>query len=384
MNAALDHGNREPQVKVPFVDLRAQYLSIKEEIDEAIDQVLETTAFIGGRFVKSFEEAFAHYCGASFCVGVGNGTDALYLTLRALGIGQGDEVVTAANSFIATSEAITMTGARVAFVDCDPHTYTIDTEKLARAISPKTRAIVPVHLYGRPADMTSIMTIARRHRLYVIEDAAQAHGAEIDGRRAGTLGDAACFSFYPGKNLGAYGDGGAIVTNCEGLAEKCRMLANHGRKKKYEHDFEGVNSRLDGLQAAILSVKLRHIEQWTESRRTLAAQYRDLLAGSQARTSLETADVRQTYHLFVVRVESRAKIQSGLRDAGIMTGVHYPVALPNQPAYRYLGYHPQDFPVSTAYSGEILSLPMYPELSRAQVEYVCKHLITLTQGDRND
>jgi len=361
-------------MQVPFVDLQLQYHSIKEEIDQAIANVTEDAAFIGGKYLKRFEEEFADFCRAKCCVGVGNGTDALYVALRALGIGKGDEVITVANSFIATAEAISMTGARVVFVDCDPQTYNIDVQKIPALITTRTRAIVGVHLYGQPANMQMLKNITEAHGLFLVEDAAQAHGAEVNGQRVGTFGHLACFSFYPSKNLGAYGDAGAIVTNNEELAIKCRMIANHGRTEKYDHQFEGVNSRLDGLQAAILSVKLKHLESWTERRRSIAAIYRDLLKDSGAVTPVEAEGVRHVYHLYVVKVPEREAVQAFLRENGIATGIHYPIALPNLQAYRYLGYKPEDFPIATLYSKEILSLPLYPELTRPQLEYVCSHL----------
>ncbi|MFW6103560.1 MAG: DegT/DnrJ/EryC1/StrS family aminotransferase [Bacteroidota bacterium] len=362
-------------MKVPFVDLLAQYRSIKNEIDTAMQMVIKSSAFIGGQYVKQFEDAFAAYCQAKYCVGVGNGTDSIYIALRALGIGQGDEVITVANSFIATSEAITMTGARVVFVDCEPQSYNIDCSKVPAAISPRTKAIVPVHLYGQPTDMNALNAIALEYNLCIVEDAAQAHGAEYNGCRVGTFGNAACFSFFPGKNLGAYGDGGAIVTNDESLADRCRMIANHGRLKKYDHEFEGVNSRLDGLQAAILSVKLKNLEEWTEKRRKAAEQYNGFLQEVGVITPYALDGVRHVYHLYVVRLQEREKVQQALSEAGIATGIHYPIALPNLRAYKYLGKTPADFPISTKYSKEILSLPMFPELQGRQIEYVSKHLI---------
>jgi len=362
-------------MKIPFADLKKQYAAIKNEIDEAIQNVILDSAFIGGKYAQRFEEAFARFCNVSHCVGVGNGTDALYIALRALGIGAGDEVITVANSFIATSEAITMTGARPVFVDCDPATYNMDVNKIQPQLTPRTKAIVPVHLYGQPADMMSIMRIAKDNNLYVVEDAAQAHGAEIAGRRVGNFGHAACFSFYPGKNLGAYGDAGAIVTNDNDLAVKCRMIANHGRIKKYDHDFEGINSRLDGIQAAILNVKLKYLEEWTERRRKVANLYNSYLDGSNVITPVVLPKTRHVYHLYVVRVQSRDRIQAVLQEAGIATGIHYPIALPNLQAYKYLGKSPANFPTASKYSGEVLSLPMFPELDEAQIEYVCKNLI---------
>lgn len=359
---------------VPLVDLRKQYEEIWHEINAAIMSVIHDTAFIGGKYVKGFEEAFAAFCNAPYCIGVGNGTDAIYIALRALGIGPGDEVITAANSFIATSEAISLTGARVVFVDCHPETYTIDLDQVEKAISPKTKAIVPVHLYGHPADMKKIRDIAKAHKLFVVEDCAQAHGAEINGQRVGIFGDIGCFSFYPGKNLGAYGDAGAIVTKTEELAIRCRMLANHGRIDKYDHEFEGMNSRLDGLQAAILSVKLKYLEQWTEKRRALAKKYGELLKGLPLELPLEAEGYRHVYHLYVVRVKDRQSVQDKLKEANIVTGIHYPIALPMLKAYQYLRHKPEGFPVAIKYSQEILSLPMYPEMTDEQTRWVCQNL----------
>jgi len=362
------------EMKIPLVDLKAQYATIKHEIDEAIARVINETAFVGGKYVEQFEAEFAAYCRAKYCVGVANGTDALYIALRGLGVGKGDEVITVANSFVATSEAITMAGARVVFVDCDPTTHNIDVEKVVSAITPRTKAIIPVHLYGQPADMMNLKAIAEKNGLFLIEDAAQAHGAEINGQRVGTFGHAACFSFYPGKNLGAYGDAGAVVTNDEKLAMKCRMIANHGRAQKYDHEFEGVNSRLDGLQAAILSVKLKHLEDWTEKRRKIASLYGNYLATPGVTTPIEKKGVRHVYHLYVVRMKKRDLVQKALAENGVSAGIHYPIALPLLQAYRYLGHSGKDFPVATQYAQEILSLPMYPELSEGQVEYVCNQL----------
>jgi dTDP-4-amino-4,6-dideoxygalactose transaminase len=361
-------------MQIPLVDLKVQYEAIKNEIDRAILNVITDGEFIGGKFVKQFEEEFAKLCRTKYCIGVGNGTDALYIVMRALDIRRGDEVITVANSFIATSEAITMTGARVIFADCDPKTHNIDIESVRAAITPRTKAILPVHLYGYPADMLALKKISEENGLFLVEDAAQAHGAEIYDRRVGTFGDAACFSFYPSKNLGAYGDAGAIVTHNEELALKCRMIANHGRIKKYDHDFEGINSRLDGLQAAILSVKLRHLEEWTEKRRTAATIYGVLLQNTEVITPLVAQGMRHVYHQYVVRVPRRDAVRATLKEKGIDAGIHYPIALPNLKAYRYLGYTPNDFPIATQYSGEILSLPMYPELTSSQIEYVCDQL----------
>jgi dTDP-4-amino-4,6-dideoxygalactose transaminase len=362
----------ETATRVSFVDLKAQYQSIKQEVDSAIAAVIQQTAFIGGPFVKEFEEAFARYCGTDHCVGVANGTDALYIALRALGVGPGDEVITAANTFVATSEAIKMAGANVVFCDCDPVTLNIDVTKIEAKITPRTKAIIPVHLYGQPADMDPIITLAKKHKLRIIGDAAQAHGALYKGRKIATCADITCYSFYPGKNLGAYGDGGALVTINAEWANAARMFANHGRTKKYDHDLEGVNSRLDGIQAAILTVKLRHIEQWTEARRQNAYRYNAALKNAGVETPQELDDVRAVYHLYVVRVPAarREQFQDFLKAAGIDTGIHYPIALPYLNAYKHLNHSPADFPHALEASQEIVSLPMFPELTREQTEYI--------------
>jgi dTDP-4-amino-4,6-dideoxygalactose transaminase len=362
----------ETITRIPFVDLRAQYDSIKTEIDQAIAKVISQTAFIGGSFVKEFEEAFARYAGVDHCVGVANGTDALFIALKTLGVGPGDEVITVANTFVATSEAIKMAGARVVFVDCDPTTYNIDVTQIEAKITEKTKAIIPVHLYGQPADMDPIIALAKKYNLRIVGDAAQAHGALYKGRKIATLADITCYSFYPGKNLGAYGDGGALVTNDAEWANAARMFANHGRTKKYDHDLEGVNSRLDGIQAAVLSVKLRHIEQWTESRRQNAYRYNAALKNAGVGTPEELPEVRAVYHLYVVRVpaDRRERFQEALKAAGIDTGIHYPIALPYLNAYKHLGHSPTDFPHALKASQEIVSLPMFPELTKEQTDYV--------------
>lgn len=367
-------------MKIPFVDLRTQYETIKDEIDKNISDVIHESAFIGGSYLERFEREFAAFCNAEHCIGVGNGTDALFIALKAFGIGAGDEVITTAFSFIATSEAITMSGARVVFVDINPATFNIDVTKIEDKITERTRAIIPVHLYGQPADMNPILDIARKYRLKVIEDAAQAHGAVYKGRQIGTIGDAACFSFYPGKNLGAYGDGGAIVTNDDDLATKVRMLANHGRIDKYKHEIEGVNSRLDGLQAAILGVKLRYLPEWNEKRRKNASLYNEILQGTGVTIPVEMDNVKAVYHLYGVRVKSelRAKLQAHLKAHGIATGIHYPIALPQLTAYAYLKLRPQDFPEAVKASNEILSLPMFPELEKEQVEYTAEKICAYT------
>jgi dTDP-4-amino-4,6-dideoxygalactose transaminase len=365
-------------MNIPFVDLKAQYRSIKIEVDAAIASVLDETAFVGGPHVKSFETAFARYCGVGHCVGVANGTDALFIALKALGIGPGDEVITVANSFVATSEAIRMAGAQVVFVDIDPATCNMAVDQIEKKITRKTKAIIPVHLYGQPADMGPIAALAKTHGLKIVGDAAQAHGAQYKGQPIAKLADITCFSFYPGKNLGAYGDAGALVTDNEEWAAAARMFANHGRTKKYDHDLEGVNSRLDGLQAAILNVKLRHIEQWTEQRRANAYRYNEALKGLGLVTPKELDNVRAVYHLYIVRVPDgkREALQQHLNEAGISTGIHYPIALPYLNAYKHLGHTEKDFPESLRASGEILSLPMFPELTEDQIRYVAEKIKT--------
>lgn len=365
-------------MSIPFVDLKSQYQNIKEDIDSAISTVIAQTAFIGGTHVKAFEDAFSKFCNAKHCIGVGNGTDALFIALKTLGIGQGDEVITVANSFIATSEAITATAAQVVFVDINPKTYNIDTNLIEEKITPKTKAIVPVHLYGQPADMDPIIRIAQKYNLKIVEDCAQAHGAVYKGRQIGSIGNIACFSFYPGKNLGAYGDGGAIVTNNEEWAKKSRMFANHGRIDKYDHEIEGVNSRMDGLQAAILLAKLKYLPEWTEDRRRNAYCYNKYLAGMDIITPVEIAAVTAVYHLYVVRVkkELRRKLQDYLQSKGISTGIHYPIALPNLKAYAYLKHKETDFPEATKASQEIISLPMFPELQEEQIKFIVEEIKT--------
>jgi dTDP-4-amino-4,6-dideoxygalactose transaminase len=361
-------------MKVPFVDLRAQYHAIQDEIDAAIRQVINDTAFVGGKYLSTFEKNFSAFVGGKFCVGVGNGTDALFVALKALGIGPEDEVITAANTFIATAEAITMTGAKVVFVDCDPQTYNLDTHKIEAAITPRTKAIIPVHLYGQPVDMDVIGDLARKYHLQVVEDAAQAHAASYRGQSIGSISGVTCFSFFPGKNLGAYGDAGAIVVNDEELATRVRMVANHGRVKKYDHEFEGINSRLDGLQAAILDAKLGHLEEWTERRRAIAAKY-DAHLGQAVVTPFAAPDVRHVYHLYVIRVKNRDRVRSQLDEKGIATGIHYPIALPFLQAYRYLNHKPEDFPVAHAFQDEILSLPIHGSMPEEQVDYVIEQLL---------
>jgi dTDP-4-amino-4,6-dideoxygalactose transaminase len=359
-------------VEVPFVDLKAQYVSIKEGVDAAIARVISDCAFVGGPYVSAFEREFAAFCGVEHCIGVANGTDALLLALRAVGVGRGDEVITAANSFIATSEAITLTGAKVSFVDIGTSGFNSDIAQIEEKITPKTKAIVPVHLYGQPADMQGIRRLAQNHGLHVIADAAQAHAATYHNRPIAQWADLTCFSFYPGKNLGAYGDAGTVVTNNKDCADTIRVLANHGRAGKYSHRVEGVNSRLDGIQSAILSVKLRHLNAWTTRRRECARLYRSALEGSGVITPCEPTDSTAVYHLYVVRVPAakRDGLQRFLGENGIQTGIHYPIALPHLEAYSYLGHREGEFPNAAAASQEILSLPMFAELTDVQVHHV--------------
>jgi len=359
---------------IPLVDLKAQYQAIKEEIDRAMRRVVESTAFIMGPEVSAFEEAFAAYCEAQYAVGVGSGTAALFLALKACGIGPGDEVITTPFTFMATAETISQAGARPVFVDIDPVTYNLNPELIEKVITPRTRAIIPVHLYGQPAEMDAIHEIAKAHGLWVIEDAAQAHGARYKGRRAGSLGDIACFSFYPSKNLGAYGDGGAVVTNNPDLAARVRALRDHGRSSKYIHEELGWGLRLDALQAAILSAKLPHLDAWNAARRERAQRYTEWLADTEIVTPTALPHVEHVYHCYVVRTPRRDEVYQALRKRGIGVGIHYPIPLHRQPAYRDLGYGEGAFPVSERCSREVLSLPMYPELTEEQQREVVEAL----------
>jgi len=361
-------------MKIPFVDLKSQYDSIRTDIDSAIQSVINETAFIKSHYIGEFETSFASFLGVKHCIGCANGTDAIEIALRALGIGPGDEVIVPANTWISTAEAVTTAGAKVVFVDNHPTLYTIDVSKIEDKLSPRTKAIIPVHLYGLPADMDGIMDIAKFHNLKVIEDCAQCHGAEYKGKLTGTFGDVATFSFFPGKNLGAYGDAGGIVTNNDEVAKLCRMIGDHGRLGKYDHGLEGRNSRLDGLQAAILSAKLPHLAQWTEARRRNGAIYSQLLAHLDIQLPTAPAHSKHVYHLYVVQVPEREKIQERLLEKGINTGIHYPIALPLLTAYKHLGHTAEDFPVAARGQGRILSLPMFPELTQEQMQYVADNL----------
>jgi dTDP-4-amino-4,6-dideoxygalactose transaminase len=356
-------------MKVPFVDLHAQYLSIKPEIDAAIAEVIAQSAFIRGPQVDRFEENWAAKLELKRCVSCANGTDALYIAMRGLGIRPGDEVITSAHSWIATSETITQAGGRVVFCDTDEETFTISPRRIEEKITSATVGIIPVHLYGQMADMTEIMIIARKHKLWVIEDSAQAHLARCEGQLAGTFGNAATFSFYPGKNLGAYGDAGCIVTNDERLADWMEIFARHGGKG--DHVMEGINSRMDGLQAAVLNVKLPYLERWTKARRGVASRYNELLEDLGGLTLPTIALGREhVYHLYVIRTALRDQLKSQLAQAGISTVLNYPKALPFYPAYAYLGHRPEDFPVAYANQNRILSLPIYPEITDEMLIFV--------------
>jgi len=358
-------------MKIPFVDLKSQYQSIKDDIDHAISGVIENAAFIGGEVVSNFEEEFAKAYGVKNCVSVANGTDSLYIIMKMLGIGEGDEVITVANGWISSSETITQTGAKPVFVDIDPTFYSMNETLVEKLITQRTKAIMPVHLHGQMCDMDAIMKIAEKYGIHVIEDCAQSHFSEFKGIKAGLRGIAASFSFYPGKNLGAYGDAGCIITNDDYLAEKCKMFARHGALKKHQHLIEGVNSRLDGLQAAILSVKLKLIGAWTEKRIVNAAYYSNNLHGVHGITiPAVRPETVHTFHLYVIRTQLRDALAQYLKTKGIETAIHYPNALPNLVAYKHLGYQPSDFPIASEYQNQILSLPMYPELSKKMIDYV--------------
>ncbi|HWI63128.1 MAG TPA: DegT/DnrJ/EryC1/StrS family aminotransferase [Symbiobacteriaceae bacterium] len=358
---------------VPFLDLRTQYADLRAEVMQRIDALCQQAAFIGGAEVAAFEQEFAAFCGAQACVGVANGTDAIWLTLKALGIGPGDEVIVPANSFMATAEAVSAVGARPVFVDHDAY-YHLDPGLVEGAITPQTKAIIAVHLYGQPAGLDPILAVARRHGLRVIEDAAQAHGALYKGRPVGALADAATFSFYPGKNLGAYGDGGAVVTNDLDLAERVRILAQHGSKEKYHHLVPGYNSRLDTLQAAVLRVKLPRLAEWNEARRRHAAAYDRLLAHLPVALPERAPDRTHVYHLYVIRVANRDEVARELLARGVQTGIHYPIPLHRQPAYAAAGAGANRLLRAEAWAPQLLSLPIFPELTEAQVEHVARAL----------
>ncbi len=359
---------------IPFVDLKTQYLSIREEILEAVTRTLDNAQFILGREVAAFEEKFAAYCGCSEAIGVNSGTSALHLALLAAGVGPGDEVITTPFTFIATVSAIDYTGATPRLVDVERSYFTMDVTQLEAAITPRTKAIVPVHLFGHPADMDPILSLARKHNLVVIEDAAQAHGAGYKGRTCGSLGDMGCFSFYPTKNLGAYGEGGAVTTSNGEYARRVRLLRDWGAEEKYLHTMKGFNYRMEGVQGAILGVKLRYLEAWTQARRALAALYEELLAGSGILTPREAGGARHVYHIYAVRGARRELWRQRLKEAGIESRVYYPVPVHLQPCFAGLGYQPGDFPVSEEFARTQLSLPMYPDLKPEQLRKVAGEL----------
>lgn len=361
---------------IPLVDLHAQYTAIRADIDRAIQNIIDTSSFVMGPAVRQFEGAFAAFCGVTQCVGVSNGTAALELALRALQIGPGAEVITASHTFIATAEAISNVGAKPVFVEIDPVTYTITPAAVTAAITPATRALLPVHIYGQPADMTGLNALAKQHGLAVIEDAAQAHGATWQGQRAGSLADIACFSFYPGKNLGAYGDAGAVTTNNDALAETVRLLRNHGRRSKYVHDLVGANERIDTLQAAILAAKLPYLQEWTARRQALAARYSAQLADAAVVLPTIAPAATSAWHLYVIRTPQRDQLLQFLKEQGVEGGIHYPVPLHLQPAYADLGYRRGDLPVTEAVADTCLSLPLYPEMTTAQQDHIVELIYT--------
>lgn len=368
-------------MEVPFFDLKRQYHSVKKELDSAIHQVIDSSRFVLGQQVKSFEKEFAGFCGTDCAIGVANGTDALRLTLLACGIRSRDEVITAPNTFIATTEAISQVGAKVVFVDIDAQTYNISASKIEEKVNGRTRAIVPVHLFGQPADMDPIMKMARKYNLKIIEDCCQAHGAQYKGRKVGSIGDAGCFSFYPSKNLGAFGDGGIAVTNDEKIAQRIRMFRDHGQLKKYEHLLEGTNSRLDEIQASILRVKLKRLKKWNELRQRHASAYNALLNNvEEVVTPLKVQYAHHVYHLYVIMTGRRDELRQWLASKSIGTGIHYPVPLHLQKAYKYLGYGQGDFPRVEECAKRALSLPMFPELTRKEVERVAFEIKAFFRG----
>ena len=379
-------------MNIPFLDLRTQFRAIEHEVLPMVKEAMENAAFIGGPQVSGFEEEFANFCQTKYCVGVNSGTDALRFALLASGVRPGDEVITVPHTFIATTEAISQVGAKPVFVDIDPKTYNMDPNKLENYLNNRSKefgsslqpqasslkqgpkapkAVIPVHLYGQPADMDPILEIAKKKNLLVIEDACQAHGSQYKGKKAGSMGVVGCFSFYPGKNLGAYGEGGAVVTNDESIANTIRMVRDHGQAKKYFHDMEGYNGRLDAIQAGVLRIKLKRLGAWNDSRRQNAKYYNELLSGIEGVTiPVEADSCRHVYHLYVILVNDRDGLQKYLNGKGVGTGLHYPVPLHLQKAYAYKGYKEGDFPVTENVAKRLLSLPMFPELTKAQIEYV--------------
>ncbi len=371
-------------MRVEFMDVRSHHIALERELDEAIHKVIECSSFSGGHFVEHFEEQFAGLCDCDYAIGLGSGTEALWLTLLALGVGPGDEVITVPMTFLATAEAISFTGGRPIFVDIDPLTYTMDPAKLESAITPKTKAIIPVHLFGQCADMDPILEIARKFGVPVIEDACQAHGAEYNRRLAGSMGVAGCFSFYPGKNLGAFGEAGAVSTNDPELRKRIQILRDHGQRKKYHHSHIGWNARMDGIQAAVLSVKLPYLQERNAQRRTNARLYNQLLHGyREVITPGEADSSKHVYHLYVVRLQERDRILSQLAEQGVICGIHYPIPVHLQEAYRGLGLEEGSFPVAEQCAKEFLSLPMFPELDCEQIERVVESLTELSSDTRS-
>lgn len=363
-------------MKIKFVDLYAQYLSIKEEIDKAMEGVIKNSSYIGGEPVKTFEQEFSSLYGIKHCISVANGTDSLFILMKMLGIGKGDEVLTVANSWISSSETISQTGAKPVFIDIDHLYYSIDENRLEEKITPNTKALIAVHLQGQMCAIGKIKDICEKHGIFLIEDCAQSHFSEFEGRRAGTFGVAGSFSFYPGKNLGAYGDAGCIITNDDKLAEKCRMYANHGALKKHHHLIEGINSRLDGMQAAVLSAKLPHILDWTAKRIEKADYYtRQLnMLCPQVITPVVRPGTKHTFHLYIIRTSQRDELKSFLADKGVETMIHYPCILPVLPAYIYLEEKGENYPVAYSFQPQILSLPIYPEISTEEIDYVVESI----------
>ena len=369
------------KIQVPFLDLKAHHDPIRDEVMAALNEVIDANAFAGGKFVARFEEEYARFCETKFCVGVGNGTDSLWFSLLALGVGPGDEVITPPMTFMATAEAITYAGAKPVFVDIDPKTYTIDVTKIEAAITPRTKAILPVHLFGQSADMDPILALAKKHKLVVIEDAAHAQGTLYKGRKAGSIGQAGSFSFYPGKNLGAWGEAGAVTTSDPALRDALQMFREHGQKKKYHHDVVGWNGRMDGLQGAVLSVKLKYLDKANNGRRRAAVRYNQQLAGTPGIILPVEADYgRHIYHVYAVRVGLRDTILKQLGERGIAAGIHYPVPVHLQNAYANLGYKRGDFPVSEICGDSFLSLHMYPELTDQQIDAVVGELLAVLKG----
>lgn len=363
-------------MKIPFLDLRAQYNSINEEVQASIQDVFNDTAFASGPYVEKFESNFSSFCNAKYCIAVNSGTSALHLALLAHGISPGDEIITVPNSFIATTWAISYCGAKPIFVDVDPQTWLINTDLIEKAITPKTKAILPVHLYGQPANMIHVNEIAKKYNLTVIEDAAQAHAATYKGEKIGSLGNTTCFSFYPGKNLGAYGEGGAIVTDDKEMALKMQKLRNHGQSERYYHDLLGYNYRMDGLQGAILNVKLKYLAQWTNKRNEIALNYQKSLNIIDAiQTPYINEEVTSAFHLYVIHTDKREILNNYLNEKGISTGFHYPVPIHLQKPYLSLNHSKGDFPISEFNAEKCLSLPMYPELNEEQISYISNTII---------